>query len=510
MDWIKSPIKENKNIAVLKGAAGSGKTVILRQLYYELKKDELPIIALKADISKGESVDNLEKKLGLSTSLVDSIDILTNEFEKVIVIIDQIDALSQALSANREYIQTYTLLIHKLKTNPGVRIVVSCREYDLSYDADLIPLQKHKIIDAALLDVSEVGSILKTTKVNISDSRLLNLLQTPLHLELFCQVYQDAELSQIHSLYDLYSLFWKEKLVKKKSKELINSCRNTLYKIVDRMYSEQSLVVSSVPFDDEALTVLESEGIVQQKGTKQIQVFHQTFYDFVFAKQFVETKKNIFEYLNENNQGLFIRSCLKIILAYLRDYDLTSYVKLVDQLIKLDSIRFHIKELVILSFGYVESPHEKEKNFVKEKIIGTEYQLLFIESINKVEWINFLIVEGLLNKFLFSRSEQYRNAVINLINRNANTASPEVGKYLMKLSKSRLSNNLVSNFLYFLQHWDDNAILLFGRIRKDVAKSDFHYGHMMEQAMATRKDWVFEEYAKMLLSKASNLGERIF
>ncbi|MEI9943934.1 MAG: hypothetical protein WDN26_06885 [Chitinophagaceae bacterium] len=292
-----------------------GKTVILRQLYYELKKDELPIIALKADISKGESVDNLEKKLGLSTSLVDSIDILTNEFEKVIVIIDQIDALSQALSANREYIQTYTLLIHKLKTNPGVRIVVSCREYDLSYDADLIPLQKHKIIDAALLDVSEVGSILKTTKVNISDSRLLNLLQTPLHLELFCQVYQDAELSQIHSLYDLYSLFWKEKLVKKKSKELINSCRNTLYKIVDRMYSEQSLVVSSVPFDDEALTVLESEGIVQQKGTKQIQVFHQTFYDFVFAKQFVETKKNIFEYLNENNQGLFIRSCLKIILA---------------------------------------------------------------------------------------------------------------------------------------------------------------------------------------------------
>ncbi|MEI9943933.1 MAG: hypothetical protein WDN26_06880 [Chitinophagaceae bacterium] len=162
--------------------------------------------------------------------------------------------------------------------------------------------------------------------------------------------------------------------------------------------------------------------------------------------------------------------------GYLRDYDLTSYVKLVDQLIKLDSIRFHIKELVILSFGYVESPHEKEKNFVKEKIIGTEYQLLFIESINKVEWINFLIVEGLLNKFLFSRSEQYRNAVINLINRNANTASPEVGKYLMKLSKSRLSNNLVSNFLYFLQHWDDNAILLFGRIRKDVAKSDFHMG----------------------------------
>ncbi|HMF71078.1 MAG TPA: hypothetical protein VK616_06365, partial [Flavitalea sp.] len=186
LSWIKSPVKEDKNIAILRGQAGSGKSVILNHLFHSLQENQMPVIALKADVRKADSVASLEKKFGLSSSLMDSIDILACEHERIIVIIDQIDALSQTLSANRDTLRTYTLLINKLKAHPQIRVIVSAREYDLNYDADLVPLKKYDLFEAGILEIEEVKHILEMINVSGYNEKLLRLLQVPLHLELFC------------------------------------------------------------------------------------------------------------------------------------------------------------------------------------------------------------------------------------------------------------------------------------------------------------------------------------
>lgn len=506
VDWVKSPVKENHNVTVLSGVAGSGKSVILNQVFHNLQNFEIPVIAFKADISFSDTIENLEKKLALSLSLMESIDVLSIEYEKIVVIIDQIDALSQSLSANRDYLRTYMLLVHKLKTNPTVRIIISSREYDLNFDADLIPLKKYKIHDAGLLEVEEVNNILSRINFNSANKKLLQLLQTPLHLEIFCQIYHsNINPLQINSLYDLYNQLWQEKLVKGKTKNIKLLAQDTLSSIVGMMYASQTLALSPIRFDSEGINVLESEGLIQRKDDKTIQIFHQTFYDFAFARQFVEKGKDIIAYLKDNQQGLFIRSCLKMILTYLRDYDIQSYVCLLEKLIAEKATRFHIKELLITVLGNIEYPHEKEVQFVQEYVMGSNFELLFFESIYAKGWIKLLINEGVISRYLILEDTNKQMAISQLILRNANSARNELIPLLGELPASHIYDNLIARFLYLLQHWNAEAITLFGRIRKAIIGNFFMYVQLLERAMGFDLDWVFSEYNSALLSRVENL-----
>jgi len=60
---------------------------------------------------------------------------LCQESAKVVLIIDQIDALSLSLSSNRKPLNTYNRLIKRISSlGPKVRIVISCRTFDLEFD----------------------------------------------------------------------------------------------------------------------------------------------------------------------------------------------------------------------------------------------------------------------------------------------------------------------------------------------------------------------------------------
>src|SRR5690606_2653849 len=119
---------------IIKGGAGCGKSVILNNTYQLLVNKGIPAIGLKADEINADSIEELDKKIGLSESLQNSVERISMDYPKVIIILDQLDALSQSLSANRDNLGTYNLLIEKLKRITNARIIISVREYDLNYD----------------------------------------------------------------------------------------------------------------------------------------------------------------------------------------------------------------------------------------------------------------------------------------------------------------------------------------------------------------------------------------
>lgn len=509
-DWIKTPLKEKEeSIAIVKGGAGSGKTVILNNLYHSLLSDEIPTIAIKADIKSADSIIELEKKLNLSTSLETSIQTLLNIYEKVVIIVDQIDALSQTLSSNRNNLTTYISLVEKLKKIAGVRIIISVREYDLNYDPYLIPFKKNSSFEAGVLEEKELTEVLKALQVSNSTQTLLKLLSTPLHLELFCQIYNNQEKNdKFDTIYDLYTELWALKIASKGTKDRREELKNTLYKIASKIYDSQgSLSVKGSLFDIEDVNYLITEGLlIKINGTHELTFFHQTFYDYVFARQFVESEKNVIAYLKENSQGLFIRSCLKIILAHLREHNPKDYKNLIVELLINSTIRFHLKQLVLNYLGSIEDPNNAEKDIAETNIMGSNGETVFYESLNTVNWVKYGIESGWIDRYLSSNDAEKIDTVFDLLLRNKERATKEILTYFTTLPSSSHNDGIIARYLYFVNKWDHIATALYTRTKDIILKNPFSFCQCMKTALQHDEYWVYNEIKVMLLRRAENLG----
>ncbi|RYE39609.1 MAG: ATP-binding protein, partial [Sphingobacteriales bacterium] len=103
LNWIESPVRFNEegkveNICLLVGNAGMGKTVILKDLYDQLLIKQIPVLGLKADKLYAVSIKELQEKANCVVPLLDLIDQASLNYGQLILIIDQIDALSQSIS----------------------------------------------------------------------------------------------------------------------------------------------------------------------------------------------------------------------------------------------------------------------------------------------------------------------------------------------------------------------------------------------------------------------------
>ncbi len=510
-DWIKTALKEKEeNIAIIKGGAGSGKSVILNNLYHSLTTDGIPTIAIKADIKSADTIAGLEKKLNISTSLETSIKTLLNTYEKVVVIIDQIDALSQTLSANRNNLTTYISLVEKLKKIPGARVVISVREYDLNYDPYLIPFKKNIFFETGYLEDAEVVEVLKALQVNNYSVGLIKLLTTPLHLELFCQVYSNQEKNiKFYSIYDLYTELWLLKIAKKGTRNLREELKKTLYAIASKIYERQgNLSVSKQQFETDDVEYLITEGLLNKiNNSKELTFFHQTFYDYVFARQFVEGGQSVIDYLNDNNQGLFIRSCLKIILSHLRDQNPKYYKHLIVELLTSSKIRFHIKQLVLNYLGSIEDPGDIEKEIVQANIIGQKDEEVFYESLNTSNWVKYFIETGWINSYLDSNDEEKINIAFQMLLRNKDNAFNTILDHLSSTEINNKHDDIIARFLYFANNWNDTAKNLYYRTKESIMKSAYYICHCMELALNYDENWVYSEFGALLKERAEALDE---
>ena len=203
-------------------------------------------------------------------------------------------------------------------------------------------------------------------------------------MDAFCKIYtQDLNFNELKNTHDLYSILWRQKVVIKDYVEKLQM-KEFLNKVASEMYDTQQISIPIQKFYDKYSNEIEnlsSNGIIINSG-REIQFFHQTFYDFVFAKQFCEGNNSLIKYLNENWQGLKVRSSLKMILGFLRDTNHKDYIRQLNQLLFGKRIRFHIKLLLIHLLGFEEKPTDQEKLFVTEKVLKDQkFRNLFIESV---------------------------------------------------------------------------------------------------------------------------------
>jgi hypothetical protein len=188
IDFINSENYDDK-LLVLTGKAGIGKTAILSKMQSILLENNTVHLSIKSDQFEIDSKESLSNFFGVDNILL-SIKKLARK-EKVIVLIDQLDALSLTMSSNKKVINIILEFIEQLKYISNVKVIVSIREYDLKNDPLFKILADTNIIDTKLLDFEYVSSKLKSfvkesTKLTTT---LIELLRTPLHLSIFVELY---------------------------------------------------------------------------------------------------------------------------------------------------------------------------------------------------------------------------------------------------------------------------------------------------------------------------------
>ncbi|GAA5036683.1 hypothetical protein GCM10011506_29930 [Marivirga lumbricoides] len=527
LKWIKKPLgKAEKGIILLEGNAGYGKSVIIKDLYDELNSTKIPVLGIKADKYYPKTKKELQEQLDFDLPIEILVETLAVTNDSVIILIDQLDALSQSMSAKREYLDSFLSLINSFASISDVRIIISVRTYDLNYDTSLRNISNQKSIKVGVLDPQDVQQVLKEKKIDQEqiNPKLLELIRVPHHLNVLCKVSSGNQtLDGIQTLHDLYNELWHQKITKYTHGSL---CKEALYEIASHMYKTSSINLSKFKIDQKYFTSVEylkSNGLlVESKG--EIQFFHQTFFDYCFAKQFVDSGQSIEKYILSNHQGLYIRASLKMIMSFLRDHDLEKYIKILQRVLEYSKFRFQIKVLLVTELGYREDPNDSEKNFVRRKILSNKiWKDIFMEAINTSSWLDFLNESGELKKLIseepFTKAfnsfglhvlkkqnkttEVRLNQLFNLFKRLLPTCRQQILQILFDLPEFTDKAMLIFRLLYFIKKWDHPlATHLFEKYADDEIVKDTHgFYSILEDASRENLNWTLKVYGEYLTKK---------
>lgn len=508
-----------QNICLLAGNAGMGKTVILKDLYEKLRTEEIPVLGLKADKLMSVNLADLQDKVGLSIPIIDLIEQCKQHSKKIVLLIDQIDALSQSMSSNRDYLHVFRSLVDRFTHDRSIRIIISVRIFDLHYDPSLKVYKNIETVTVNLLEHEDVAKVLSRAGVDHASllPKLKELLRIPNNLNIFCSLAHVLEpRPSISTLQDLYDELYSLKILSIHPALRVNAknVKKLLFRIAKQMFAEQSISVSRKRFESNIaeLNYLESERLVKNDGNR-IQFFHQSFYDYIFARRFVERGKEIIPYIKEQEQSLLIRSALKMILSFLRDYDPGRYLQSLEMLFDDTSILFHLKHMAFISVLFLEEPDDREKEIIAGLAKKDfHFAVLLLEHARSPLWLDIAIDSQLIfpvppeqwagyDPGKETSANDYRKGMaISFLSRFCNSETDKVLDYLAALRDDTITKEVFYNYvdwkntkairLFEQCNFSDNEKFLHNQILKQMAKVNAPYSfEIIRQTIADEENY---------------------
>lgn len=387
-----------EHLGVLLDQPGSGKTVVMHDVLMQLEGEKLPVLAIKADYLSGiKDQEDLGKRLGLPASVEVCARTLAAE-GRFVVLLDQLDALSLSLSSDQTTLDVVLSTILHLRGYENIRIVASCRIFDLNNDPRLSRIKVDRRFQLRPLDENQLVYILQA--LGIDPTRLLPahlaLFAFPLNLEIYSHVVTNDN-SQLresyHSLQELYGALWRKRI------EVVppNSPRPTerasaVYRLVEVMQNKQQLVALLAVLDDysEAATYLERVGFIRREGNHWL-FFHETLFDYCYTRHFVTQGRLLSHEILSSPQGLFERSKMVQVLAYLRGASVLAYRGELTKLLFADTLRSHLRLLLIGWFGSLPDPTADELHIARRLMRETEDRTRFFRAASSNEgWFDRL------------------------------------------------------------------------------------------------------------------------
>lgn len=454
-NWVVCPLAaDDTPVRLLVGEAGVGKSVVIKSLIDKLEANGIKALSIKAD--RSNITEETTGPLTLQT-LRSSLALLASQQDKVVLIVDQIDALSQSLSSDRQKLNVLLDAVSSLKDEASTRtrIIVSCRCYDLIYDSSLKTLGFDNALELGVLSEDEIRNVVDRLSLGLYErlnKQTRGLLRTAQLLDIFCRLYAGGHRKiKYDNEIALFDELWLH-LVNDCPERLASSAiEQLLFKVAKTIQESETLSPFWTPSAEEypSLKYLASEGVIRyERG--QVSLFHQSFLDYVSAREYVQSERSFVQDLEAELQGLEIRSTVKLVLEYLRFHSERHYKKTLLELLNSSQIRQHVK-LIAVS---VMASSKQFTLFERNQVIALhdkDHQLYaaFLNG-SSTEW--FPPLYGILRedaRHLTTESELY-NPVAFFLSRNAMSHPEEVVVIVNAIENTDARNNIV----YYLLRGD--------------------------------------------------------
>ena len=238
-------VEQNDKI-VITGDKGSGKSVLLCQLYEKISKQQT-VLFINCESYLGiESLEQLSQDIIRSHDFIDYVEHLPASAGKMVVIFDSLDAISR----NQKAMNIFKRFLQIIWGTGRVKTISSVRSYDYEYVPSIGNTDWGVPYRLGELTRNECNAVLAEMGSPAISSELENILLIPLHLKLLSLIRKrspDANFTNIKNEIELYDEHWNEYVEKQ---ERADSVRTTLYDIAQKMALVQSTTISRDNFGD--------------------------------------------------------------------------------------------------------------------------------------------------------------------------------------------------------------------------------------------------------------------
>lgn len=346
---------DSHRICFVSGAAGGGKSALLEQTVDILESKGSIVFAFRLDRYEAfTSLKELDHHIGLKDPLAMSLAIASEDREAYLII-DQLDAVSLASGRMPDSFSIISDLIREVLSENNVKVILACRSFDIENDHRIRSLADQRDTttinvgslpdDAIDVSLAEMG----ITPSDLTDSQR-EILRTPMHLVLLKATTGHAGCLEFKSKGALFERYWE----RKREESFRRRKQVRFYEVIVRVATElskrQTLSISIEVLDDDDLiedaNVLISEHILSRDADR-ISFFHESFFDYAFARHWTNSSDSLIEFLKGDKQDLFRRAQVRQILQYLSERDPDRFRVEVIEILLNNQIRFHIKHTVL-------------------------------------------------------------------------------------------------------------------------------------------------------------------
>ena len=364
---------DGPSLVLLTGAAGCGKSGVVREIMTELDARQMSYLTFRIDRylsreTRAEIGSVLLDRAESPVSVLASLD----EDGPTVLIVDQIDAISETSGRTGAIKDVLFELVKETQHYGDVRCLLVCRTFDLDNDPQYRNLEeKHKAKTIQLPNLSwedDVAPVLQqagfaANEFNDSQRKLLTL---PINLAIFLQI-SDPTLV-FDSGTDLMKAFLEKKVRGLQARHDLHwSLLDPLTAMANWMSDKQELSCPETVLDrfNGARNWLASEGLITVEDHR-LAFFHESFFDFVFARTFAASDQDIAEFLTSSEQYLFRRTQVRQILSQMRDVERNRYLGSLETVLTHSTIRLHIKLSVAQWLASIEDPTLEELRVIQQ------------------------------------------------------------------------------------------------------------------------------------------------
>lgn len=401
---------------LVKAPAGFGKSCVMAQVVTGLAEKGVECLCIRMDnFQPCQTTRQVGKQLDLPDSPARVLAGIADG-EACVLVIDQLDAMSLVSGRHSSMWDVFQRLLMEVGDYPNMHLLLACRDFDLEHDSRLRGL-------ANKFSGFEQVTVEKLTREQIENSvafaghsttglsdKQHEILSCPFHLLLFLEGDPTKPFS---TSLDLYNEFWDRKRYKLKERLGREAAWDDVIEhLTQRMSDDQLLfaprvVVDKFPDDVKGMV---SEHVLVRSG-ESLRFFHESFFDYAFARQFCRSRESVVNLLESSEQHLFRRSQVRQILAFRRGSDRQRYLADLQELLASEHVRFHIKRMVASKLGQIADPQLDEWQIIEPYFLETDLSRYVSAACRgHVGWFDVLNDHGYLKKWLASDDATWNNA----------------------------------------------------------------------------------------------------